>query len=126
MPARHRPQIREALGQHEAGWAARELRQAVRHRRRAEAEVHRVAEDAGERDAGVGGRRLERGEEPLDRRAGCGRRLAAPSARAVGQEAVGERAADVDPDRPGGHAAGTIPRGRRRSQGTPSAAQDRD
>jgi hypothetical protein len=69
----------------------------------------------GEGPARVERRRLERSDDPLDRRLRRGRRLATPAPDAVGHVAVGERAADVDADRVGGHRA-TIPGGARREQ----------
>jgi len=105
VATRHRPEVGEALGHEETGRGAGELGKAVRDHRGAEAEVHRVAERAGERDADRRGRVLERGEEAAERLAGRGRRLAPPAVDAVGHEAVGEGAADVDADRVGGHPA---------------------
>ena len=61
-------------------------------------------EHLAQRDRVIGRRRLERGHETVSQRAGRGRRLTAPAADAVGQEAVGEGASDVDTDRVGRHA----------------------
>ena len=65
--------------------------------------MHGIAEDARERNAHQRGSVCEGGEQPIERRARRGRRLASPAVDSVGHEAVGEGAADVDADGVGGH-----------------------
>ena len=104
VAARHRPEVREAAGHEEPGRRAGALRETVRDRGRAEGEVRGCGKHLAQRDPAIRGRRLERGHETVGQRAGRGRRLATPAAHAVGQEAVGEGAPDVDADRVGRHA----------------------
>ena len=104
VAARHRPEVREAAGHEEPRRRAGTLGEAVRDRGRAEGEVRGRGEHLAQRDRVIGRRRLERGHETVGQRAGRGRRLATPAADAVGQEAVGEGASDVDADRVGRHA----------------------
>ena len=103
MAARHRPEVGEAFGRDEAGRRAGELGEAIRHHRGAESEMHGIAEHARARNAHRRGSVCEGGEQPIERRARRGRRLASPAVDSVGHEAVGEGAADVNADGVGGH-----------------------